>query len=807
MDADFFKQGIVLLDGAMGTVLQQRGLPPGGKPELLNFTDPELLRSIYREYIAAGSQILCANTFGASTPKLAGTGRTVDEVVSAAVAIAREAAAGTDVKVSLDVGPLGELLEPMGSLTFEGAYGYFQEIALAGERAGADLVSIETMTDLYEAKAALLAVKENTRLPVFVTMSFEADGRTFTGCTLSSMARTLEGLGADAIGLNCSLGPDKLAPFLAELCACTRLPVIAKPNAGLPDPVTGRYGMGPEEFAAALLPCLEAGVTIFGGCCGTTPAHIKTMADALKETDLLPVKTARRRFLASERSHMEIRLDGPFAIIGERINPTGKKKLQEKLREGSLDLACEMAQQQEQDGAAVLDINMGLNGIDEKEMMRNAVYEVSSVTDLPLCIDSSHVDIIEEALRIYPGRALINSISLEQEKFENLLPIAAKYGAMFILLPLSDAGLPENKAEKRRIIETIVSAALKSGMAKEDIIVDGLVATVGANPNAAVECLETIAYCRKHDLATVCGLSNISFGLPERSCINTAFLTAAITRGLTMAIANPAQKALVDAAYAADLLMNKPGADLRYIRRANRLKGEASFGPGDIPRTPGSSGAPVSPRQRVFDCVVEGGKGRILEEVKLALKDGEDPKGLIDGCLIPAINRVGELFEQQAYFLPQLISSAGAMQNAIAYLEPMIKREAGKEDTAVIIMATVEGDIHDIGKNLVVLMLRNYGYRVIDLGKDVTAERIVEAAIREHAAIIGLSALMTTTMMRMKDVVELAAKKNCGSRIIIGGAAVTESFAEEIGAHGYSKDAAECVRLVERLLKNTPDSQ
>ena len=549
------------------------------------------------------------------------------------------------------------------------------------------------------------------------------------------------------------------------------------------------------------------GARVFGGCCGTTPAHIKTMADALKETDLLPVKTARRRFLASERSHMEIRLDGPFAIIGERINPTGKKKLQEKLREGSLDLACEMAQQQEQDGAAVLDINMGLNGIDEKEMMRNAVYEVSSVTDLPLCIDSSHVDIIEEALRIYPGRALINSISLEQEKFENLLPIAAKYGAMFILLPLSDAGLPENKAEKRRIIETIVSAALKSGMAKEDIIVDGLVATVGANPNAAVECLETIAYCRKHDLATVCGLSNISFGLPERSCINTAFLTAAITRGLTMAIANPAQKALVDAAYAADLLMNKPGADLRYIRRANRLKGEASFGPGDIPRTPGSSGAPVSPRQRVFDCVVEGGKGRILEEVKLALKDGEDPKGLIDGCLIPAINRVGELFEQQAYFLPQLISSAGAMQNAIAYLEPMIKREAGKEDTAVIIMATVEGDIHDIGKNLVVLMLRNYGYRVIDLGKDVTAERIVEAAIREHAAIIGLSALMTTTMMRMKDVVELAAKKNCGSRIIIGGAAVTESFAEEIGAHGYSKDAAECVRLVERLLKNTPDSQ
>ena len=405
MGTDLFRDKILILDGAMGTVLQQRGLPPGGKPELLNFTDPELLRSIYREYIAAGSQILCANTFGASTPKLAGTGRTVDEVVSAAVAIAREAAAGTDVKVSLDVGPLGELLEPMGSLTFEGAYGYFQEIALAGERAGADLVSIETMTDLYEAKAALLAVKENTRLPVFVTMSFEADGRTFTGCTLSSMARTLEGLGADAIGLNCSLGPDKLAPFLAELCACTRLPVIAKPNAGLPDPVTGRYGMGPEEFAAALLPCLEAGVTIFGGCCGTTPAHIKTMADALKETDLLPVKTARRRFLASERSHMEIRLDGPFAIIGERINPTGKKKLQEKLREGSLDLACEMAQQQEQDGAAVL----------EKEAFRKVPEAVRAfLLHELLCraarrrkdIEAVHVKMLEALLEKQVGRQI-----------------------------------------------------------------------------------------------------------------------------------------------------------------------------------------------------------------------------------------------------------------------------------------------------------------------------------------------------------------------------------------------------------------
>ncbi len=806
------KQGPLILDGATGSNLQAAGMKTGVCPEQWILENPEALIKLQQEYVSAGTNILYAPTFTANRIKLAeyGYADRLHEMNQRLVALSKEAAAGAQgVYIAGDISMTGQQLYPIGEMQFEELVEIYKEQVRSLEEAGVDLYVVETMMSLQECRAAVLAVKETNNLPVLVSLTYEDTGRTLFGTDPATAAIVLQSLGVDVIGMNCSAGPDKMAEQVRAMYDVSCIPVLVKPNAGLPKLAGGKtvYDMQPQEFAEAMKTLAANGARVFGGCCGTTPAHIKTMADALKETDLLPVKPARRRFLASERSHMEIRLDGPFAIIGERINPTGKKKLQEKLREGSLDLACEMAQQQEQDGAAVLDINMGLNGIDEKEMMRNAVYEVSSVTDLPLCIDSSHVDIIEEALRIYPGRALINSISLEQEKFENLLPIAAKYGAMFILLPLSDAGLPENKAEKRRIIETIVSAALKSGMAKEDIIVDGLVATVGANPNAAVECLETIAYCRKHDLATVCGLSNISFGLPERSCINTAFLTAAITRGLTMAIANPAQKALVDAAYAADLLMNKPGADLRYIRRANRLKGEASFGPGDIPRTPGSSGAPVSPRQRVFDCVVEGGKGRILEEVKLALKDGEDPKGLIDGCLIPAINRVGELFEQQAYFLPQLISSAGAMQNAIAYLEPMIKREAGKEDTAVIIMATVEGDIHDIGKNLVVLMLRNYGYRVIDLGKDVTAERIVEAAIREHAAIIGLSALMTTTMMRMKDVVELAAKKNCGSRIIIGGAAVTESFAEEIGAHGYSKDAAECVRLVERLLKNTPDSQ
>ena len=805
------------LDGATGSNLVKAGMPSGVCPEQWILEHAGVMLELQRQYVAAGTDILYAPTFTANRIKLAeyGLEGEMASMIKKLVAISREAAsgAGHPVYVAGDLTMTGEMLKPLGKMELEDLISVYKEQIILLREAGVDLLVVETMMSLAETRAALIAAKEVCDLPVMVTMTFEPDGRTLYGTDAETAAVVLESLGASAIGVNCSTGPGQMRRIVADMVSCTSgVPIIAKPNAGLPyldKDGKSCYSMAAEEFAGEMKLLAEAGASILGGCCGTGPEYIQRLCGSIGKGPVPDIRGGKNpaRILASERRTVTFGLEDGLLIVGERINPTGKKMLQSQLRQGCFDKVLQFAREQEECGAGILDVNMGMSGIDEKEMMLRALEEIGGVTDLPLSLDSSHVDVLEAALRHYPGRALVNSVSMEQAKMEKLLPLVKKYGAMFILLPLSDAGLPENKAEKRRIIETIVSAALKSGMAKEDIIVDGLVATVGANPNAAVECLETIAYCRKHDLATVCGLSNISFGLPERSCINTAFLTAAITRGLTMAIANPAQKALVDAAYAADLLMNKPGADLRYIRRANRLKGEASFGPGDIPRTPGSSGAPVSPRQRVFDCVVEGGKGRILEEVKLALKDGEDPKGLIDGCLIPAINRVGELFEQQAYFLPQLISSAGAMQNAIAYLEPMIKREAGKEDTAVIIMATVEGDIHDIGKNLVVLMLRNYGYRVIDLGKDVTAERIVEAAIREHAAIIGLSALMTTTMMRMKDVVELAAKKNCGSRIIIGGAAVTESFAEEIGAHGYSKDAAECVRLVERLLKNTPDSQ
>ena len=799
-------QQTVILDGATGSNLQEAGMKMGVCPEQWILENPEAILKLQREYIAAGTNILYAPTFTANRIKLAeyGLEDNLREINHKLVALSREAAQGApNVYVAGDISMTGQQLYPIGDMQFEELTEIYKEQVRALEEAGVDLYIVETMMSLQECRAAVLAIKELSKKPIMVSLTYEDTGRTLFGTDPKTAVIVLQSLGVDVVGINCSTGPDKMVEQVKAMYEVSNIPILVKPNAGLPKLVDGKtvYDMKPQEFAEAVRALARSGARVFGGCCGTTPAHIKAMTDALKDITLLPVHTARRRFLASERSHTEILLDGPFTIVGERINPTGKKKLQAELREGRLDLVCEMAVQQEKNDAAILDINMGMNGINEKEMMLNTIYEVTSIVDLPLCIDSSHVDIIEAALRIYPGRALINSISLEKEKFESLIPIAAKYGAMFILLPLSDAGLPENKEEKHRIIEIIVKAAEDAGMSKEDIVVDGLVATVGANPNAAVECLETIAYCKENNLATICGLSNISFGLPERSCINTAFLTAAITKGLTMAIANPAQKALVDAAYAADLLMNKEGADLRYIHRANRAKAEEQKTDVHTQKVSQEGDkSPASPVQRVFDCVTEGSKGRILTEVDAALAAGEQPELLISDCLIPAINRVGELFEQQIYFLPQLISSAGAMQKAIAYLEPMIKREEGTKEMATIIMATVEGDIHDIGKNLVVLMLKNYGYRVIDLGKDVAAAQIVETAIQEHAKIIGLSALMTTTMMRMKDVVELAAKRGCGSKIIIGGAAVTESFAEEIGAQGYSKDAADCVRLVERLL-------
>lgn len=808
---ELVKNGPVLLDGATGTNLQKAGMPVGVCPEQWILENSEVLIDLQKRYVEAGTDILFAPTFTASRIKLKEYGLEdhLEEMNRKLVALSKEAAKGTNALVAGDLTMTGEQLYPLGDLMFEDLVDVYKEQAKIIAEAGADLFVVETMMSLQECRAAVLAIREVCDLPVMVSLTYNEDGRTLYGTDPVTAVVVMQSLGADAVGMNCSTGPEAMLEPIAKMAEYATIPLLAKPNAGMPELIDGQtvFNVEPEEFAEVGKKLVEEGAAIIGGCCGTTPEHIRALKEAVKGIPVKAPLQTKRRMLTSERKSVEITLDGRFMVIGERINPTGKKKLQAELKEGSLNLVRTMALEQEENGASILDINMGMNGIDEKEMMLRTIYEVTSTVDCPLCIDSSHVDIIEAALCIYPGRALINSISLEKEKFEKLLPIAKKYGAMFILLPLSDEGLPKDSAEKHGIIRTIMDEAVRIGMAKEDIIVDGLVATIGANPNAALECFETFSYCKNAlELPTACGLSNISFGLPERTYVNTAFLTMAIANGLTMAIANPSQELLMNAAFASDMLLNKKESDIRYIERMNFLSEKyAGMERVMVQKTPaGTSAAGGEIRKEstgsgVFQAVLKGNKEHVLEEVKKMLDGGAKPDEIINEHLIAAINEVGELFDKKKYFLPQLISSANTMKLAIEYLEPMLER-SNTEAMATIVVATVEGDIHDIGKNLVVLMLKNYGYHVIDLGKDVPADVIVDTAMNEGAKVIGLSALMTTTMMRMKDVVELAKEKGCTAKIVIGGAAITESFSDEIGADGYSKDAAECVKLVERLL-------
>lgn len=791
-------RGPVYLDGATGTNLMKAGMPVGACPEQWILEHKEVMLELQRSYVAAGTDIVYAPTFGANRIKLAeyGLESEIQKMNHELVAISKEAV-GRNGYVAGNLTMTGQQLYPMGTMTFEELVDVYKEQVTYLEEAGVDLFVVETMMSLQETRACLIAVKEVSQLPVMVTMSYNEDGRTLYGTDPATAMVVLQSLGADAVGVNCSAGPEEMIPLVKAMKEYANVPIIAKPNAGIPVLQDGKtiYPMEPEEFAGYGKLLIEAGAGILGGCCGTTPLHIQKLKEQTKDLSAPEVNKEKKRLLTSERKTVEIKLDGPFMVVGERINPTGKKKLQEELKEGKLDLVLQMAEEQEENGADILDINMGMNGIDEKEMMLNVITEVSNTVNLPLCIDSSHVDIIEAALRIYPGRALINSISLEKGKVEQLIPIAKKYGAMFVLLPLSDQGLPKDLEEKKRIIHTIMDAALQAGMNKEDIVVDGLVATVGANKTAALECFETIAYCKDTlGLATICGLSNISFGLPQRPYINTAFLTMAISKGLTMAIANPSQELLMNIAFASDLLLNKEGADLRYINKANATSSEEK----KIVETASKS---VETRE-VFEAVVKGNKKNILDLVENELKKQKQPDSIMNEELIPAINYVGELFNQQKYFLPQLIASAETMKKAIEYLEPLLQNNEDVKEKATVVIATVEGDIHDIGKNLVALMLKNYGYKVIDLGKDVSKEEIIQAAKEQQASVIGLSALMTTTMMRMKEVVEYAKQENIDAKIMIGGAVITQSFAEEIGADGYSKDAQEAVEVVQKLLND-----
>ena len=809
---EYLSKGAIVLDGATGTNLMAAGMPIGVCPEAWVMEHQDVLYDLQSAYVKAGTNIVYAPTFTGNRIKLEeyGLEDRIEEINTELVRLSKRAVDGKAL-VAGDMTMTGKQLFPLGDLMFEELVDVYKEQASILDHAGADLFVVETMMSLQECRAAVIAIKEVSDLPIMVTLSYNEDGRTLFGTPPETAVVVLQSLGVDAIGINCSTGPMEMVELVEKMAQYSTVPILAKPNAGLPELEDDKtvYKMTPQEFADAAVALVNAGASIVGGCCGTTPEHIKALSDAVRELPIRKPLERHRRILASERKNVEIDLDGGFIVVGERINPTGKKKLQAELKEGKLDLVRQMAMEQEENGAKILDINMGMNRIDEKEMMKSVIYEVSSTVDCPLCIDSSHVDVIEEALKIYPGRALINSISLESEKIEKLLPVAAKYGAMFILLPLSDEGLPKDAAEKHRIINTVYDKAMALGMAHEDIVVDGLVATIGANPDAAKECYETISYCKNDKkLTTICGLSNISFGLPERMYVNTAFLTMAICNGLTMAIANPSQELLMNAAFSSDMLLNRPDSDIAYIERMNMLaEKKAQYETVVVKKQPDSAAGDSTGtntnggNDAIFQAVLKGSKGSILDEVKKVIDAGKKPDEIINESLIPAINEVGELFNKKKYFLPQLIGSANTMKHAIDYLEPLLEKNDTGENMPTLVIATVEGDIHDIGKNLVVLMLMNYGYNVIDMGKDVPCEDIVNKAIEENAAVIGLSALMTTTMLRMKDVIELCKEKGCSSKVIIGGACITQSYADEIGADGYSKDAAECVKLVEKLLQ------
>lgn len=804
------KETPLFLDGATGSNLQKKGMPAGVCPEQWILEHRDIMIGLQRDFVAAGSNIVYAPTFTANRIKLKeyGLEAQIGQMNRDLVALSREAV-GEKAYIAGDLTMTGEQLAPMGKLDFEELIDVYKEQIRYLVEAGVDLLVVETMMSLQETRAAVIAAKEVCDLAVMATLTFEADGRTLFGTDAATAAVVLESLGVAAVGTNCSTGPDKMTDTVRRMAEVTCIPLIAKPNAGLPSlDENGNtvYDMGAAEFGGHMRELISAGASVIGGCCGTTPDHIRAAQEAVCGMNVVHREKPKKRFLTSERLTVSFGLDDPFIVVGERINPTGKKKLQAALREGSMEMVADFAEAQEACGASILDVNMGMSGIDEKAMMLKAVETVSGVTNLPLSIDSSHVDVLEEALRRYPGRALINSISGEQAK-EPLLALAKKYGAMFILLPLSDAGLPKDLAEKTAIIERIQEKALALGMTKEDIVVDGLVATVGANKNAAIETLETIHYCKEKGLATICGLSNISFGLPERGFVNTAFLTMAIREGLTMAIANPSQELLMSCAFASDLLLNKEAADTRYIRLMDALREKKEAAGETAPKETGirlnrtaQEENAASPQDRLRADVLKGKREIIVEDTKKAMEEGIEAKTLLDEVLLPAINEVGELFDKGKYFLPQLIASAEAMKASIEYMEPVLLKANTGQDMPTVVIATVEGDIHDIGKNLVALMLKNYGFHVIDLGKDVPKETIIEAAREHNAQVIALSALMTTTMQQMRHVIDYAKEQKMDAKIIVGGAVITQEYADEIGADGYSKDAADAVKLTQKLL-------
>ena len=778
---------LIILDGGMGTQLQAAGLPMGQAPELWNVTEPEKVTAVHRRYVEAGSKVLYTNTFGVNRLKTARIGRSVRELVEGGVRCARAAAGTEAVRVALDIGPLGQILEPLGTLKFEEAYDIFREIVEAGRDAGADLIVIETMSDLYEVKAAVLAAKENSTLPVWVTMTFEAGGRTFVGTTVSAMGLTLSGLGVDAMGFNCSLGPKELLPMIRELRRWTDKPLILKPNAGLPDPATGEYRITPEEFAAELETAPEDGVQMLGGCCGTTPDFIRALNAAMRGARMPSPRPERRSGVCSASQTAAF---GPVRVIGERINPTGKKRFQQALRENDIDYIVARGIEQQDAGADLLDVNVGLPGINEPEMMTRVVKALQAVVDLPLQIDSSDPAAIEAGLRAVNGKAIVNSVNGKAEVLRSILPICKKYGAAVVGLCMDENGIPQTWQERVAIAKRILDAALAVGIPKEDVLIDCLTLTVSAQQEQVAETLKALHAVREElGLHTVLGVSNISFGLPARENITVSFLTQALYAGLDLPILNPNQTAVMDAVASFRVLSGEDRDSEAYIRRFAAAESESK-------KTTPAPGKDMS----LADCILRGLKAETAAITRRELETRSE-MDVINQLLIPALDRVGELYEKQEIFLPQLINAANAACGGFDVIKERIaKSGADSVSKGKIVLATVFGDIHDIGKNIVRVVLENYGYTVIDLGRDVPAETIVETVIREDVKLVGLSALMTTTVKSMADTIAAIRKSGHDCKIMVGGAVLTPDYAAEIGADYYAKDAKQSADIARMVL-------
>lgn len=792
----FTQPNTILLDGGMGTMLQAAGLKLGARPEELNLTDPALIEGIHAQYAAAGSRIINANTFGASAHKLAGSAYTLEEVIAAGIANCKRACAPYGALAALDVGPLGELLEPNGTLAFEDAVAEFGRIVRAGAAAGADLIFFETFTDLYELKAALLAAKENSTLPILASMSFEAGGRTFTGCTVESFAATARGLGADAIGINCSLGPREIFPMAKRLAEAVpgSFPVFVKPNAGLPRADGSGYDITPQLYAMQMKPYRELHLFAAGGCCGTTPEFIRLLNGVFADCQPGRPDHPMQSVICSPVSCVNV--DG-ITVVGERINPTGKKRFQQALREQDMNYILEQAVSQAEAGAQILDVNVGAPGVDEPALMEQVVKALQSVVSLPLQLDSSHADALERGLRVYNGKPIVNSVNGEPEVLEKVLPLCKKYGAAVVGLAIDQKGIQPGAEDRVAIARRIKEAALAAGIPQEDLYIDCLTLTASAQQKDVLATVEALHTCKTElGVRTILGVSNISFGLPCRTYLNTTFLTMAMYAGLDLAIMNPSSEEMMAAVYAYNVLTNRDPQSTRYIERyANRVPASTALAQANQNAVaaqgtqPGGAAEVSGPYAPLIKAVEKGLKGEAAAQTR-ALLETKEALELVDEALIPALDIVGNKYEKGTLYLPQLLQAASAAQSAFEEIKTAIAKKGGtSESKGRIVIATVKGDVHDIGKNIVKVILENYGFEVIDLGRDVPVETVVNTVREKNVHLVGLSALMTTTLKSMEETIAAlhAAKLDC--KIMVGGAVLTPEYAEKIGADWYAKDA------------------